>query len=94
MDRLRSDLTNCSFVKCPGNTASVLYEQHTNDLNDLFDKHATKVCHNFIKGPAKWLQILICWQRLSGASSNAYRVRINHHKIELDCVSRWPIVIH
>ena len=49
------DLANCSFVKCPGNTASVLYEQYTNDLNDLLDKHAHEVSHTFIKGPAKWL---------------------------------------
>ena len=33
MDCLRSDLENCSFVKCPGNTASVLYEQYTKDLS-------------------------------------------------------------
>ena len=26
MDRLKSDLTNCSFVECPGNTASVLHK--------------------------------------------------------------------
>ena len=40
MDCLRSDLENCSFVKCPGNTASVLYEQYTKDLKELLDKHA------------------------------------------------------
>ena len=55
MDSFRSDLTNCSFVKCPGNTDSVLYEQYTKDLNDLLDKHAPDVSHTFIKGPAKWL---------------------------------------
>ena len=33
MDCLRSDLENCSFVKCSGNTASVLYEQYTKDLS-------------------------------------------------------------
>ena len=38
-------------------------------------------------------QIFICWQRLSGASLNAYGIRINHHKIELDCASRLPVVI-
>ena len=55
MDSFRSDLANCSFVKCPGNTASVLYEQYTKDLNDLLDKHAPEVSYTFIKGPAKWL---------------------------------------
>ena len=55
MDSLRNDLANCSFVKCPDNTASVLYEQYTKDLNDLLEKHTPKVSHTFIKGPAKWL---------------------------------------
>ena len=55
MDSLKSDLASFSFVKCLGNTASVLYEQYTNDLIDLLDKHAPKVSRTFIKGPAKWL---------------------------------------
>ena len=54
-DCFRSDLANCLFVKCPGNTASVLYEQYTKDLKDLLDKHAPEMSHTFIKGPAKWL---------------------------------------
>ena len=49
------NLAKCSCVKCPGNTASVLYEKYTMDLNDLLDKHAPEVSHTFIKGPAKWL---------------------------------------
>ena len=55
MDSLRSDLANCSFVKGPGNTASVPYEQYINDLNNLLDKHTPKVSRTFIKGPAIWL---------------------------------------
>ena len=55
MDCLRNDLENFSFVKCPGNTASVLYEQYTKDLKELQDKHAPEVSRTFIKGPAKWL---------------------------------------
>ena len=54
MDNLRSDLANCSFVKCFGNTASVLYQQYTSVLNDLLEKHAPKVSCTFIKGPFKW----------------------------------------
>ena len=50
----RSDLANCSFVKCPGNAASILYKQYTKDLKDLLDKHAPEVSRTFIKGPAKW----------------------------------------
>ena len=48
MDCLWSDLENCLFVKCPGNTA-------TKDLKELLDKHAPEVSRTFIKGPAKWL---------------------------------------
>ena len=90
MDSLKSDLANCSFVKCPGNTASVLYEQYTNDLIDLLDKHAPKVSRAFINGLAKWL---------SDSYLLAKAVRrqfewINHLKIELDCISRLHVVIH
>ena len=55
MDSLQSNLTNCSVVKCPGNTASALYEPYTSDLNDLLDKHTPKLSRTFTKGPAKWL---------------------------------------
>ena len=55
MDSLKSNLANCSFVKCLGNTASGLYEQYKNDLIDLLDKDAPKVSRTFIKGPAEWL---------------------------------------
>ena len=55
MECFRSDQANCSFVKCPCNTASVLYEQYTKDLNDLLDKQASEVSRTFIKGPAKCL---------------------------------------
>ena len=93
MDNLRSNLANCSFVKCPGNTASVLYEQYINDLNNLLDKHTLRCLALSSKVLLNGSQILICWQRLSGTSSNAYGTRINHHKIELDCVRRLPIVV-
>ena len=59
MDSLRSDLDNCSFVKFPGNTSSVLYEQYTSDLNDLLNKHVPKVSHTFIKSLLNGSQILI-----------------------------------
>ena len=55
IDSFRSDLAKCSFVKCPGNTASVLYKQYTNEVSDLLDKHVPEVSRTFIKGPAKWL---------------------------------------
>ena len=48
---------NCSFVRCPGNTASVLYEQHTSNLNDLFDKHTPVL---LLKVLLNDIQILIC----------------------------------
>ena len=43
MDTLRNDLSNCSFVACPGDTAEKLYDQYTNDLSYLLDKHAPEV---------------------------------------------------
>ena len=55
MDSLRSHMANCSFVKCPGDTASVLNKQYTSDLNDLLDKHSPEVSCTFIIGPADWL---------------------------------------
>ena len=55
MECFRNDQANCSFVKCPCNTASVLYEQYIKDLNDLLDKQASEVSRTFIKGPAKCL---------------------------------------
>ena len=37
MDTLRHDMSNCSFVACPGDTAKKLYDQYTNDLSNLLD---------------------------------------------------------
>ena len=55
MDILRNDLSNCSFVACPGDTAKKLYDQYTNNLSNLLDKHAPKVSRCLAKEPAKWL---------------------------------------
>ena len=55
MDTLRNDLSNCSFVACPGDTAKILYDQDTNDLSNLLDKHAPEVTRCLAKEPAKWL---------------------------------------
>ena len=55
MDTLRNDLSNCSFVACPGDTAEKLYDQYTNDLSNLLDKHAPEVTCCLAKEPAKWL---------------------------------------
>ena len=55
MDTLLNDLSNCSFVACPGDTAKKLYDQYTNDLSNLLDKHAPKVTRCLAKEPAKWL---------------------------------------
>ena len=52
---MQSDLASYSFVKCPENTACALYEQYTDYLNDLLDKHAPKVSLTFTEGLAKWL---------------------------------------
>ena len=55
MDTLRNDLSNCSFVACLGDTAKKLYDQYTNDLSNLLDKHAPNVTRYLAKEPAKWL---------------------------------------
>ena len=55
MDSLWSEFAKSSFIKCPANTASVLYEQYTSNLNDLLDKHVPEVSRTFIKGPVNWL---------------------------------------
>ena len=55
MGTLRNDLSNCSFVACPGDTAKKLYDQYTNDLSNLLDKHAPEVTRCLAKEPAKWL---------------------------------------
>ena len=55
MDTLRNDLSNCSFVACLGDTAKKLYDQYTNDLSNLLDKHAPEVTRCLAKEPAKWL---------------------------------------
>ena len=55
MDTLRNDLSNCSFVACPGDTVKILYDQYTNDLSNLLDKHAPEVTRCLAKEPAKWL---------------------------------------
>ena len=49
LDSLYKDLANCSFVRCPGNTVSVLCEQYLGDLSKLLDKHASLVTHTFTK---------------------------------------------
>ena len=55
MDTLRNDLSNYSFVACPGNTAKKLYDHYTNDLSNLLDKHAPEVTRCLAKEPAKWI---------------------------------------
>ena len=55
MDTLHNDLSNCSRVACPGDTAKKLYDQYTNDLSNLLDKHAPEVTRCLAKEPAKWI---------------------------------------
>ena len=54
-DSLHKYLGNCSFVRCPDNTANVLCEQYLDDLSKLFDKLAPLVTHSFTKQAAGWL---------------------------------------
>ena len=55
LDSLCKDLGNCSFVRCPGDTVSVLCEQYLGDSSKLFDKHAPLITHTFTKQATGWL---------------------------------------
>ena len=55
LDSLCKDLRNCSFIKRPGDTVSVLYEQYLGDLSKLLDKHAPLVTRTFTKQAIGWL---------------------------------------
>ena len=54
-DSLCKDLGNCSFVRRPGDTVSVLCEQYLGDLSRLLDKHAPLVTRTSTKQPTGWL---------------------------------------
>ena len=89
MDSLQSCLANCSFVKHLGNTISSLNEQYPSDLNDFLDKHGVSHLHQ------RSCQMAVRFLSADkGVSLNAYGARISHHKIELDCASSLPFVIH
>ena len=79
MDCLRSDLENCLFVKCPGNTASVLYEQYTKDLKELLDKHTPEVSRTFIKGPGQVLRTVLHSDRESVLPSHQSKECLANH---------------
>ena len=49
LDSLRKDLENFSFIRCPGNTVSVLCEQYLGDLSKLLEKHAPLVTRTFTR---------------------------------------------
>ena len=55
LDSLCKDLGNCSFVRRPGNTVSVLCEQYLGDLSRLLDKHAPLVTRTSTKQATGWL---------------------------------------
>ena len=60
LDSLCKDLGNCSFVRCPGDTVSVLCEQYLGDLRKLLDKHAPLVTCTFTKQATGWLSDSYC----------------------------------
>ena len=93
-DTLRNDLSNCSFVACPGDTTKKLYDQYTNDLSNLLDKHAPEVTRCLAKEPAKWL---------SDTYKNAKSIRRQFERIwrkkkllltVQSCANKLPGVIH
>ena len=52
LDSFCKDLENCSFIRCPGDTVSVLCEQYLDYLSKLLDKHALLVTCTFTKQAA------------------------------------------
>ena len=55
LDSLCKDLGNCTFVRRPGDTVSVLCEQYLGDLSRLLDKHAPLVTRTSTKQATGWL---------------------------------------
>ena len=94
MDSLRKDLGNCSFVRRPGDTVSVLCEQYLDDLSKLLDKHAPLVTRNFTKQATGWLSDTYRLAKPSGDSWNESGVKINLPTIELDFEDRLLGAIH
>ena len=55
LDSLCKDLGNCSFVRRPGDTVSVLCEQYLGDLSRLLNKHAPLGTRASTKQATGWL---------------------------------------
>ena len=55
LDSLCKDLGNCTFVRRPGDTVSVLCEQYLGDLSRLLDQHAPLVTRTSTKQATGWL---------------------------------------
>ena len=51
----RSGLKEMSFVKCPANSVSQLYDQYVQDLSFILDRHAPLVSSLKTKQRADWL---------------------------------------
>ena len=94
MDTLRNDLSNCSFGACPGDTVKKLYDQYTNDLSNLLDKHAPEVTRCLAKEPAKWISDTYKMPNLFDDSLNASGVKRKILLTVQSCVNKLPGVIH
>ena len=55
LDSFGKDLGNCSFVRRPGDTVSVLCEPYLDDLSKLLDKQPPLVTRTFTKEATGWL---------------------------------------
>ena len=55
LDSLCNNLGNCSFVRHPSDTVSVLCEQYLGNMSTLLDKHAPLVTRTFTKQATGWL---------------------------------------
>ena len=55
MSNFRSDRKDMSFVICPANSVSLLYDQYVHDLSRMLDRHAPLVSSSKTKQCADWL---------------------------------------
>ena len=94
MDTLRNDLSNCSFVACPGDTAKKLYEQYTNDLSNLLDKHLQRLLAVLPRSQQSGYQIPTKMPNLFDDSLNASGVKRKLLLTVQSCINKLPGVIH
>ena len=94
MDSLCKDLGNCSFIRRPGDTVSILCKQYLGDLSRLLDKHAPLVTRTFTKQATGWLSDSYRLAKNIRRQLERNCVKINLSTIKLDFENRLLGAIH